>query len=122
MRNKIINLLLTGVFLLSLCACGLTDTTPESTTSNTITDIKTTQKQTTENTTKENSNTEAITESIYKINTDAIADLGLTYSQLTEKHGKLVDAKGIEIGVSYAFKTAMVGILGLTTILIKSLW
>lgn len=104
MKTKLISMLLAGIMLVSLAACTNDNDKPGSTPEEST---KETDVQTTENvTTEENTTEEDTTDPTAKLalNTEVFSDLGLTYSQIAEKRGNLVDFNMPSGGVAYIFE------------------
>ena len=101
MKTKLISIILACIMLVTLAACAnendKSGSTPESTKE---TDVQTTEDITTEDTTEEDT-TEPTAE--LTLNEDLLSDIGLTYSELVNKRGEKVDAKGTG-GVDFYFK------------------
>lgn len=92
MKSKIIFLAVAGTFLFALSACDSTTGNPSSEQSTT----------TTQSTMAETTTTTA--EDEHKLNLDVISDYGLTYSEIEEKRGKLIDVDTSGGGVYYIFE------------------
>ena len=97
MKTKLISLLLSCIMFVSLAAC----TEDPSAASDEITG-ETTAAQTTEVITTQEETTVPVSE--MTLNTDMFADIGLTYSQLVDKHGKLIEVGTAKGGVWYNFE------------------
>ena len=104
MKTKLISLLLSCVMLISLAACasenpGSTseETTRETTAAQTTEEVTTLDDTTAEETTD-------VPSAALAFNEDLLSDIGLTYSELVEKHGEKVEVKGCEGGIGYVLE------------------
>lgn len=94
MKSKIISLAVAGVFLLSLSACDSPTGNPSSEQQSTTT-TQSTMAETT---------TTTIEDEVPKLNLDSISDYGLTYTEIEEKRGKLIDVDTSGGGMYYVFE------------------
>ena len=100
MKTKLISLLLSCMVFVSLAACtedpgaASDETTGETTAAQTTEEITTLDDTTAEETTD-------VSSAVLAFNEDLLSDIGLTYSELVEKHGEKVDVKGCEGGIGY---------------------
>ena len=101
MKTKLISMLLAGIMLVSLAACANDNDKPGSTPEEST---KETDVQTTENVTTTEEDTTEPEEAELMLNTEVFSDLGLTYSQIAEKRGKLTAAGTAKAGVWYNFE------------------
>ena len=104
MKTKLISLLLSCVMLISLAACasenpGSTseETTRETTAAQTTEEVTTLDDTTAEETTD-------VPSAALAFNEDLLSDIGLTYSELVEKHGEKVDVTSRGGGLGYYFE------------------
>ena len=103
MKTKLISLLLSCMVFVSLAACtegpgaASDETTGETTAAQTTEEITTLDDTTAEETTD-------VPSAVLAFNEDLLSDIGLTYSELVEKHGEKVNVTSRGGGLGYYFE------------------
>ena len=88
--KKVLCVLLTAFLLIGFSACNNT--------------AKPSEPDSKPQSSSEQSSSDSEPEVKKELNQDLLSDIGLTYSQLVEKHGKLIEAGTAEGGISYVFQ------------------
>ena len=90
--KKVLCVLLTAFLLIGFSACNNT--------------AKPSEPDSKPQSSSEQSSSDSEPEVKKELNQDLLSDIGLTYSQLVEKHGKLIEAGTTGGGVYYAFQNS----------------